>query len=633
MGAVVTDPPRSSGSVPEAPVESPRRWSVLVVAVLGAMAVLPVLVALVASVGRTWVPTGDWAMLELATRDVGTPLTPLLGPYSRMGWNHPGPLLFWLLAGPYRLTGGAPWSMLVTAAALNAVAAAAMVAFAWRNGRLVLAALVSLVAIAITVASSATMAADPWNPWITVLPFGLMVLLAWSTWEGDRAAVWWGVVVGTFLAQSHSGYLPLVGVLVAIAVVGAWRGGMSRRMLRNAGLVGVVLWLPPLIDQVTGRGNLLAVLTGAGGSPTPVGGAGALELVARQLAWDGPWMGGVEPSDAVTGAVVGLEAASLAVPVALFAWGLSLALWRQCRGPARLQLTVLATFAVGIVAVARIDGPAFDYIVRWWWPLAGLWWASTAWSLWEALVRPPVEELASRYLGPRRAAAVAGAVAVVVLVAALPGTIRAVADAATLPSPEEQRSVLASEINDATRAELERLTGVPAGMNGAEAPMVVVHAVGGHAGWYSDALGARLAADGREVGVLNDGVNDGKWGRARMVPKAAPGDADRVDVWVVMGPRAEDPPREVALALSERGSVDAFAWDPLDADQRARRSAAEARLFGQLEAAGRSDLVLRYLDGDSVLAARSVAGVDVEALDQLGRSREAAEQVRVIIVP
>src|SRR5207244_4933496 len=79
---------------------------------------------------------GDQAIIELRTRDVGTWDTPLVGPYSRFGGNHPGPLLFWLYAIPYRLTGGASWSLLAAPGILNLLAVAGALWIAWRTGRL-----------------------------------------------------------------------------------------------------------------------------------------------------------------------------------------------------------------------------------------------------------------------------------------------------------------------------------------------------------------------------------------------------------------------------------------------------------------------------------------------------------------
>src|SRR5437868_1919006 len=84
---------------------SRKRWAVLAAVLLVAVCLVPVLLSGIDGAGRTWHPAGDWSVLELRTRDVGSTSTPLVGPYSRFGWNHPGPLMFWLLAVPYRLFG------------------------------------------------------------------------------------------------------------------------------------------------------------------------------------------------------------------------------------------------------------------------------------------------------------------------------------------------------------------------------------------------------------------------------------------------------------------------------------------------------------------------------------------------
>ena len=52
-----------------------------------------------------WLPIGDYRTLQLRVADVGGSETPIVGVYSRYQWNHPGPLLFYALALPYRLSG------------------------------------------------------------------------------------------------------------------------------------------------------------------------------------------------------------------------------------------------------------------------------------------------------------------------------------------------------------------------------------------------------------------------------------------------------------------------------------------------------------------------------------------------
>ena len=59
---------------------------------------------------------GDLALTELQTRDVGHNWIDL-GPYSRDGWSHPGPALFYALAPLYRLLGSVDINVSVAALA------------------------------------------------------------------------------------------------------------------------------------------------------------------------------------------------------------------------------------------------------------------------------------------------------------------------------------------------------------------------------------------------------------------------------------------------------------------------------------------------------------------------------------
>src|SRR5680860_1027242 len=69
-----------------------------------------------------YAPPSDWALLELRVRDVGLHEV-FTGPYSRFGWFHPGPLVFYLLAVPYRLLGSSSAGLMVGALGINATAA------------------------------------------------------------------------------------------------------------------------------------------------------------------------------------------------------------------------------------------------------------------------------------------------------------------------------------------------------------------------------------------------------------------------------------------------------------------------------------------------------------------------------
>src|SRR5689334_8524947 len=94
------------------------------VAVVAGVVIVPFALLLVRVVRSGWLASSDWAAIELRTRDVGTSHTPLVGVYSRYGWNHPGPLLFYVLALPYRLFGAQGHGILAGALIVNAAAIA-----------------------------------------------------------------------------------------------------------------------------------------------------------------------------------------------------------------------------------------------------------------------------------------------------------------------------------------------------------------------------------------------------------------------------------------------------------------------------------------------------------------------------
>ena len=73
---------------------------------------------------------------------------------------------------------------------------------------------------------------NPWNPYITVLPFGLLVFLTWAMTSGQAWALPIGAGVASFCVQTHIGYasiaLPLVvGGAISLTVLTVRRHGDS----------------------------------------------------------------------------------------------------------------------------------------------------------------------------------------------------------------------------------------------------------------------------------------------------------------------------------------------------------------------------------------------------------------------
>src|SRR3954471_8013371 len=263
-------PPRSGtrGSWP--------RWA----AILGVAALaVPVVAVTIMALTQTWLPPSDHALIEIRTMDVGGAQTPLLGSYSRLGWNHPGPLEFWLLALPYRLFGGTTKGMLVGAIAINVAAIVGCLAIAWRRGRTVLTLIVGVALAALIRGHGAAFLFHIWNPDLPAFPTAFLILATWAVIEGDVALVPLVVGVSCFAWQTHIGYFPVTAGLAAAAVIGAAVHLFSARRARSpsdpkaellsrpsvivgATLVTALVCLAPmLVEQATTEpGNLQAII-------------------------------------------------------------------------------------------------------------------------------------------------------------------------------------------------------------------------------------------------------------------------------------------------------------------------------------------------------------------------------------
>ena len=151
---------------------------------------------------------------------------------------------------------------------------------------------------------------NSWNPSLPVLPFGLLLFLVWAMVCGKASALPAAAVVATFVTQTHVGYVPLaVPLLLAGAgalIVRSWRArgpdASSRRAaLRRAGLWAIgllfVLWLPPVVDQLTNPpGNLRLVVHYFRHPNAPLHPmAHGVKLLAAQFGFRPEWIVGPGP--------------------------------------------------------------------------------------------------------------------------------------------------------------------------------------------------------------------------------------------------------------------------------------------------------------------------------------------------
>lgn len=367
---------------------SSRRRHVAVAALV-LVALAPFLVAIVTRAGRDYMPVGDIALMDLRVRDVGGQDTPLVGVYSRFGWNHPGPAAYYLVAPLSILAGGPAWATLVGHVIFQAAVVGAIAVVAWRSGGLsrLLAAL-AIVGLAFG-AMGPSMVLEAWNPNVAYPTFVLFVLLAWILSDGTPRVLPAVALVGTILVQSHLGYLPLVGAATVVALILCARAGQGWSAFRRptAWTLGTlaVLWAPPLLHEVLHPSNVRALARAQTDPSEPLLGlSDAAGVLAEEFRVPPPWLGGEHRLDEFTSTVLPTSAWWLLVPLGLLIVAALATRRRSTRGSAELLALTATLLVVGMVSIARVVGGAERYVFYWRVPLALLVVFVAGWAVWLA---------------------------------------------------------------------------------------------------------------------------------------------------------------------------------------------------------------------------------------------------------
>jgi hypothetical protein len=316
-------------------------------------------------------PDADSAIIEVNVQDAahGRMLT---GAYSRFGWNHPGPLLFFLLAPLYHATGRNPAALHLGVALVNGASALLSVAVVRRIAGEPAARWAAGVTALLLVGVSPAELSRIWNPSLLVAPLGLFLVLCAAAWA-RRGAGWVlaAALVGSFLVQTHLSVVAVVGAPLLLAAVGLAARRMRRREPAGGGRGGVVaaaaalvlVWAPPLLESFPGvPENLLragSFLLREQAEPSDVRSAvtavvrpaATMPLSLRPFALEVP--------DTTARAVVVVAATAVSC--------VALVLGVRRRKPfgAALALTSLVGLAVGIVSATRVVGPLYPYLFWW----------------------------------------------------------------------------------------------------------------------------------------------------------------------------------------------------------------------------------------------------------------------------
>lgn len=575
---------------------SRRQRDTLVLGGLVAVIVLPLLVAVIALGDPRWLAMSDVAHLEMRVRDVGTSHTPLLGLGGRLeGFgeqgSHPGPLPFYALALPYRTLGGEGWSLLAATALLNAVAAGLAIWLGYRRGGWPFALAVTGTLALLLRGYGTEVMVEAWTPHLALAWWMVFLLAIWSLLGGDLAGLPVVVWSGSYVVQAHVGYSALVGVLALVGVGAlAWPAvrrarervrdseadssdpyGRRRRWVVGGLALLVLLWLPPLVEQVVhDPGNLEVIMENfRHGDSQRVSLGDAWESWLGHLSVDRLLVQDLDPESDPSGPT--------AVGLALLgSWALSVVVaWRRrAQALLRLHVVVAVAFVVGFVSMTRIYGLLLPYLVLWAWGTTALMVLATLWTFLSAGSGEPGDrdepEAALRVPGLRWR----GSSPVLGLATGL----LAVAFIADAVSPEMPDHRLVAALDAQAAATVDRLAEDPAGC-GRDCRYLVT---------WRDPIYLASQGYGLMVELERRGFDTYATEQAEG---AVPGhrvaaEADLV-VHVVVTDEAIEATRELP------GAVLVAEVDPYSPDERARYEERAEALVGDLERAGLDDLADR----------------------------------------
>ena len=357
---------------------------------------IPLVVALVVLHDPHWIALHDLAQVEMRVRDVSDGHPPQLGlggriqGYGQTG-SHPGPVSFYVLWPVYELLGASGWALQAAAGFLSAVAAGLSVWIAHRRGGTALALAATAVLAVLLRGYGAEVLTSAWNPHMPLVWWWVFLLAVWSVLCGDLVVLPVMVFAGVLCAETHIPYvLPVAGLgLLTVGVLGARarRDPEGRRPLAVWGgaAVGLLALLvaPPLVEEVTHDPGNLSIIVQNFRHPYAqrVSKGQALDVWLEHL--DVVALLRQDTNDPTSSFDPSLDlGARLPGLVLLAAWGgaVVLARRRRDRDLLRLHLVVAVAEATTLLAISRIFGPVWPYLVLSAWGTTALMVLATVWT-------------------------------------------------------------------------------------------------------------------------------------------------------------------------------------------------------------------------------------------------------------
>jgi hypothetical protein len=318
-------------------------------------------------------PLADIAVLELYTREALAGRL-LVGPYSRIGWHHPGPMYFYVAAPIYALGGARIAALNAAALALSLTTVAIIV---WTTARYAGAAVSAalLGATTLCIWRIQELIDSVWNPHVVLVPTLALVSVCAALSCGNFIALPLAAVLASFVMQTDIAVVPFASTVLIVALVAGataharepWRSPAIRTHVNVAAWLMVMMWFFPAAEQMSRpQGNLTALWRFFVGQP------GNGQVFTTALAAWASWMTAPFRQEfaLATGATVipeisswqvWLVLAQVTAPVIAAIW----AFRARLQALAWLSTLLAAGSIVCLWSATRIEGAIHDHEMFW----------------------------------------------------------------------------------------------------------------------------------------------------------------------------------------------------------------------------------------------------------------------------
>jgi hypothetical protein len=333
-------------------------------------------------------PIGDAAVIELYTLQASRGWWEY-GAYSRWGWHHPGPMMFYALAVFYTAAHANFLAIIAGAVAINVAALTATLWAVARHGSATLA--VAVTASLALYLWRLPLLGSAWNPHLVLLPLAALIVSASIAAAGRVSLLPLTIVMATFVTQTHIALLSSAAAATACALVAGLTAGLTGSFTTRAAmvtaenaparasgrdrwfwlgvsmLIAFVLWLPPIVEQVTHDDGNFSKIARFFMTPNP--GDPGVPFMPALRAWASALLASFRPGLSIPGG--GALASEASTPVVVLAVSsivlLIVAGWRTSRGAVDAWFCRICALLsiVALPAIMRAQGGLGDYMVAW----------------------------------------------------------------------------------------------------------------------------------------------------------------------------------------------------------------------------------------------------------------------------